>query len=321
MNKVNVTFIWPFVIAFAITVTIMPFFIGYFNYKKIGQTTREEGPKWHEVKSGTPTMGGTVFVFAIIVTLIICASFLKVLDSYVWMIAMTFLFFGGIGFVDDFISVFKKQNEGLTAKQKFVLQLVFSGIIMLIGILSQSKMGIPAIFLIVQNPIFLILFAFIWITGFSNAVNLTDGLDGLAGGLNIVAYSAYFAIAMKQGQLSIAMACLTVVGALLGFLIYNKKPAKIFMGDVGSLALGAGLAVMSMQLNNPWSLLIIGIVFVIETASVMIQVTSFKLTGKRVFKMSPIHHHFEMSGWSETKVVTVFWIVGIIAAIVYYIIF
>lgn len=311
----------PLAVSFAITVSIMPFFIGYFNYKKIGQTTREEGPTWHEVKTGTPTMGGTVFVFAILVTLLISAWLMKLLEGSVWMILLTFLLFGGIGFVDDFISIFKKQNEGLTAKQKFILQIIFSIVIMLIGILHQYKISIPLGFAQITNPIILIIFASVWINGFSNAVNLTDGLDGLATGLNIIAYGAYFAIAINQGAQAIALACFVVVGALLGFLIYNKKPAKIFMGDVGSLALGAGLAVISILLNNPWSLLIIGFVFVVETASVILQVWSFKTRGKRIFKMSPIHHHFEMNGWSEPKVVYVFWLVGMIAAMIYISIF
>ncbi|MDO4775188.1 MAG: phospho-N-acetylmuramoyl-pentapeptide-transferase [Aerococcaceae bacterium] len=311
----------PLSISFALTVSLMPFFIGYFNYKKIGQTTREEGPKWHEVKTGTPTMGGTVFVSAILFTLLVSAKLMNLLNGQVWMIWLTFLLFGGIGFIDDFISIFKKQNEGLTAKQKFVAQLLFSGIIILIAIATGVQLVIPMYFFNITSVILIVVFAFLWITGFSNAVNLTDGLDGLATGLNIIAYSAYFALALRTKNMAVALVCLTVVGALLGFLIYNKKPAKIFMGDVGSLALGAGLAVISMVLNNPWSLLIIGIVFVIETASVILQVASFKLTGKRIFKMSPIHHHFEMSGWSEQKVVTVFWAVGMLAAGLYYMIF
>lgn len=313
--------ILPLSVSFGITVSLMPFFIGYFNYKKIGQTTREEGPKWHEVKTGTPTMGGTVFVSAILITLLLSAYFMRVLNGQIWMVWLTFLLFGGIGFIDDFISIFKKQNEGLTAKQKFIAQLVFSGIIVLIGVLSGIRMVLPLGLFDVTNVVVIIAFAFVWITGFSNAVNLTDGLDGLATGLNIIAYSAYFALALHLKNLPIALTCITVVGALLGFLIYNKKPAKIFMGDVGSLALGAGLAVVSILINNPWSLLIIGFVFVVETASVILQVASFKLTGKRIFKMSPIHHHFEMSGWSEQTVVVVFWIVGMLVALGYYTIF
>lgn len=308
----------PFSVSFAITVTIMPFFIGYFNYRNIGQTTREEGPLWHEVKTGTPTMGGTVFVFSILVTLLVSAWLLRLFDATVWMILLTFLFFGGIGFLDDFISIFKKQNEGLTSKQKFVAQLIFSVLIIGVGYLLGGQFSLPFFGMISVNPIIIALFSVFWITGFSNAVNITDGLDGLASGLNIIAYGAYFYLAMQAKQESIALICLVVIGALLGFLFYNKKPAKIFMGDVGSLALGAGLAVISLALNNPWSLVIIGLVFVLETASVIIQVAVFKRTGKRVFKMSPVHHHFEMSGWSEGKVVFVFWAVGIIAALLYF---
>ncbi|UUX34004.1 phospho-N-acetylmuramoyl-pentapeptide-transferase [Fundicoccus culcitae] len=309
-----------FAVAFALTVSIMPFYIGYFKYRQIGQKTREEGPTWHEIKTGTPTMGGAVFVFSIIVTAIGSAYFLDMLNGSLWMIVLTFLLFGGIGFVDDFISIFKNRNEGLTAKQKFITQLIFSAVVIAVGAFTNVSFYIPFGLFDISHPVLVAIFAFFWITGFSNAVNLTDGLDGLATGLSIIAYSAYFYLAILENNMTIAMVCLVVVGALLGFLFYNKKPAKIFMGDVGSLALGAGLAVISILLNHPWSLLIIGIVFVIETASVILQVTSFKLRGKRIFKMSPIHHHFEMSGWSETKVVTVFWLVGLLAAIIYFLI-
>ena len=301
----------PMAVSFAITVIIMPFFIGYFNYRMIGQTTREE----------SPTMGGTVFIMAILVTLLGSAALLRLLDGGVWMLLLTFLLFGGIGFIDDFISIFRHQNEGLTPRQKFLTQLIFSGIIVLIGLLNKVELAFNLGPILISNAVVIGIFAFIWITGFSNAVNLTDGLDGLATGLNIFAYGVYGAMALKSKQTSLALICLVVVGALIGFLYYNKKPAKIFMGDVGSLALGAGLAVISLLVNNPWSLLLVGIVFVVETASVMLQVASFKLTGKRIFKMSPIHHHFEMSGWSEQKVVTVFWLVGLLAGLGYYFIF
>ena len=311
----------PMAVSFAITVIIMPFFIGYFNYRKIGQTTREEGPKWHEVKTGTPTMGGTVFIMAILVTLLGSAALLRLLDGGVWMLLLTFLLFGGIGFIDDVIRIVRHQSEGLTPREKFLTRLIFSGIIVLIGLLNKVELTFNLGPVLISNALVIGVFAFIWITGFSNAVNLTDGLDGLATGLNIFAYGVYGAMALKSKQASLALICLVVVGALIGFLYYNKKPAKIFMGDVGSLALGAGLAVISLLVNNPWSLLLVGIVFVVETASVMLQVASFKLTGKRIFKMSPIHHHFEMSGWSEQKVVTVFWLVGLLAGLGYYFIF
>lgn len=304
-------------ISFAITVVCMPMFISYFNKRKIGQTIREEGPSWHEEKAGTPTMGGTIFIIAILITLLLAGLIQKLIKPAFWMIFLAFLGFGAIGFLDDFISIFKEQNEGLTAKQKFISQLLISLVIMLIAVFTKQDLKIPLGFTTLKHPIWLVLFGVFWITGFSNAVNLTDGLDGLAAGLNIFAYGAYFVVAMQQKQDLIALVCLIVVGSLLGFLYYNIKPAKIFMGDVGSLALGAGLAVISILLNKPWSLLLIGLVFVIETASVIIQVVSYKTTGKRVFKMSPIHHHFEEIGWSEKKVVGVFWLVGIICAVLY----
>lgn len=173
---------------------------------------------------------------------------------------------------------------------------------------------------IVNSAILFIIFIIFWLVGFSNAVNLSDGLDGLATGLSIVAYGTYAYIAFKQKNLSILIFCMSVIGGLIAFLIYNHKPAKIFMGDAGSLALGGGLAVVSIFLNRPWSLLLVGIVFVCETASVILQVISFQTTGKRIFKMTPIHHHFEMLGWSEWKVDIVFWIVGLIGSIIYLVI-
>lgn len=302
-----------------LTFLLVPLFIGVFQRRKIGQTTREEGPTWHQVKTGTPTMGGIVFI-SVAILILVGMSFLQpAIKGELWTIALTFLLFGGIGFIDDFIAVFHRKNEGLTAKQKFVLQLLFSGLAIGLAYWQGQELVIPFFKWQWTNVWVLIAYAFIWITGFSNAVNLTDGLDGLATGLNIIAYSSYFYLAIQAEQMGIALACLTTVGALLGFLYYNRKPAQIFMGDVGSLALGAGLAVISLLLNHPWSLLIIGLVFVIETLSVILQVFSFKLTGKRIFRMSPIHHHFELGGWSEEKVVAVFWLVGLLASVIYFV--
>ncbi len=294
----------------------MPMFIQYFQQKKLGQTTREDGPLWHEVKTGTPTMGGTIFILASIITICIFSIVMHQWNIHTMMIVLTLALFGGIGFVDDFISIFKKQNEGLTAKQKFTLQNIFAGMIILIPFIFNEPIEITFIHWVIQNQWIIIIFGMIWINGFSNAVNLTDGLDGLATGLNIIAYSAYAIIAYFEGNMTVNMSCLVVVASLIAFLYYNHKPAKIFMGDVGSLALGAGLATISLILNNPWSLLIIGFVFIVETLSVILQVASFKTRGKRIFKMSPIHHHFEMSGWSEEKVVINFWIVGALMAII-----
>lgn len=307
----------PVILSALLSFIITPWFIKYFQKKKLGQTTREDGPLWHEVKMGTPTMGGAVFVSVSSVLILSLPLFQGQENLYAIVLGLTFLLFGAIGFADDFISIFKKQNEGLTAKQKFLFQMFFAFILVVLVYLKGGALSIPFFNFQVSHVILVSLFAMVWLNGFSNAVNLTDGLDGLATGLSIIAYGAYALMAHLQGKDQLVQICLIILASLLAFLFYNRKPAKIFMGDVGSLALGAGLAMVSLLLNNPWSLLVIGLVFVLETLSVILQVWSFKKRGKRIFKMSPIHHHFEMSGWSETKVVKVFWLFGFICSSIY----
>ncbi|KRN60766.1 phospho-N-acetylmuramoyl-pentapeptide-transferase [Carnobacterium maltaromaticum DSM 20342] len=307
----------PFVSSFALTIMVMPMFIGYFRMKQIGQVTRDEGPKWHEVKTGTPTMGGVVFIIATLITAVWVGIWQGALTLSLGLLLFILALYGVLGFLDDFIKVFKKRNLGLTSKQKLIGQII-GGIIFFIVFKYEglaTKIAFPFIGSIDIGWLYGI-FVIFWLVGFSNAVNLTDGLDGLVAGTASIAYGTYAVIAWHQQQTDILIFCVTIVGGLVGFFFFNKKPAKIFMGDVGSLALGGGLAAVSILLHQEWSLLLIGLIFVIETASVMIQVTSFKLTGKRVFKMSPIHHHFEMSGWSEWRVVLTFWSVGLLAAIV-----
>lgn len=305
----------PFIFSFAATAIALPFFINFMKRKQFGQMTREEGPAWHQVKSGTPTMGGTVFLVTIFLTLILFVLFSNDSPWQVLILMFTLVFFGLIGFTDDFLKIFKKQNEGLKSGQKFTLQIVGATVLAVLMTVFDLDIVIPLpVIGNISSPIFIAVFLLIWITGFSNAYNLTDGLDGLAGGLGIISFSAYAWLASAQDEKGIAAFCLVVVAGLLAFLLFNVKPAKIFMGDVGSLALGAVLAVISIMLNNPWTLLLLGLIYWVETASVIIQVASFKMTGRRVFKMSPLHHHFEMSGWSEWKVVLVFWAVGLVAA-------
>ncbi|MGO2961419.1 MAG: phospho-N-acetylmuramoyl-pentapeptide-transferase [Carnobacterium maltaromaticum] len=307
----------PFVSSFALTIMVMPMFIGYFRMKQIGQVTRDEGPKWHEVKTGTPTMGGVVFIIATLITAVWVGIWQGALTLSLGLLLFILALYGVLGFLDDFIKVFKKRNLGLTSKQKLIGQII-GGIIFFIVFKYEglaTKIAFPFIGSIDIGWLYG-MFVIFWLVGFSNAVNLTDGLDGLVAGTASIAYGTYAVIAWHQQQTDILIFCVTIVGGLVGFFFFNKKPAKIFMGDVGSLALGGGLAAVSILLHQEWSLLLIGLIFVIETASVMIQVTSFKLTGKRVFKMSPIHHHFEMSGWSEWRVVLTFWSVGLLAAIV-----
>ena len=305
----------------ALTGIILPWMIIFMRSHHEGQEIRDEGPKWHEKKSGTPTMGGVVFVLAATVSTIWVSIWQHESSKLIWILLISLLGYGIIGFLDDGIKLFYKRNLGLHAWQKFSLQILVAILIIIIAATDnfQFKLFIP-FFGIVNSAIIFTVFVVFWLVGFSNAVNLSDGLDGLATGLSIIAYATYSYIALKQKNFGILIFCMSVIGGLISFFIFNHKPAKIFMGDAGSLALGGGLAAVSIFLNRPWSLLLIGIVFVCETASVILQVISFQTTGKRIFKMTPIHHHFEMLGYSEWKVDIIFWIVGLIGSFLYLII-
>ena len=305
----------------ALTGIILPWMIIFMRTHHEGQEIRDEGPKWHEKKSGTPTMGGIVFVLAAAVSTIWVSIWQHQTSKLIWILLISLLGYGIIGFLDDGIKLFYKRNLGLHAWQKFSLQILVAIVIVIIAATDnfQFKLFIP-FFGIVNSAILFTIFVIFWLVGFSNAVNLSDGLDGLATGLSIIAYATYSYIALKQKNFGILIFCMSVIGGLISFFIFNHKPAKIFMGDAGSLALGGGLAAVSIFLNRPWSLLLIGIVFVCETSSVILQVISFQTTGKRIFKMTPIHHHFEMLGYSEWKVDIIFWIVGLIGSFLYLII-
>ena len=304
--------ILPIASGFGITVATMPLFIGYFQIKKYGQEILEEGPNWHQAKAGTPTMGGTVFLIAIIISALWVAVWQQALTPALWISLFILLVYGGLGFLDAFIKIFRKRNMGLNSKQKLIGQII-GGIIFYAVLVSEGATNTVNVFGYDLHLSFLYgLFVIVWLVGFSNAVNLTDGIDGLVSGLGAISFATYAIIAWNQQQYDILILCLSVVGALIGFFGYNHKPAKIFMGDVGSLALGGLLATISILLHQEWTLLLIGLVYIVETLSVMIQVTSFKLTGKRVFKMSPIHHHFEMVGWSEWKIDGVFWLISLL---------
>ena len=305
-----------FASSFAITVAGMPFIIGYFRMKKQGQEIRDEGPKWHNSKAGTPTMGGLGFLAAAVITSIWYSLWTDKMTTSLLILVFVLLLYGIIGFLDDFIKLAKKQNEGLTSRQKFIAQVVVAIVFYVIFRMEGYPNTLNLFGIELPLNIIYGLFVIFWLVGFSNAVNLTDGIDGLVSGLGTISFATYGIIAWKQQQYEVLIVCLAVMGGLVGFFPYNKKPAKIFMGDVGSLALGGLLAAVSIILHQEWTLLLIGLVYIFETASVIIQVTSFKMTGKRVFKMSPLHHHFEMSGWSEWKVDTVFWAIGLIASII-----
>ena len=265
-------------------------------------------------------MGGLTFLISTVLLSAIACFFVEDNGPLILLILVT-VGFGLIGFVDDYIIVVKKNNQGLTSKQKFLFQIIiailFYVVSNVLGLLSLSnEINIPFTDIGIPLSIFYVIFIIFWQVGFSNAVNLTDGLDGLATGLSIIAFSCYFYLAMVQGATAMAYFSAILIGSLCGFLLYNKNKAKLFMGDTGSLALGGVIATVSIMLNQELTLIFIGFVFVVETLSVMMQVTSFKLTGKRIFKMSPLHHHFEMVGWSEWKIVTVFWIVGILTGLI-----
>ncbi|WP_057896623.1 phospho-N-acetylmuramoyl-pentapeptide-transferase [Liquorilactobacillus oeni] len=302
-------------ISFAITVGFLPLFIDYAHKKKQGQMIREVGPKWHEKKAGTPTMGGLVFNTAILLTSLILPFLWNQLTPQLLVLDFILLLYGMLGFWDDSIKLWKKQNEGLKAGQKLAGQIIGALIFMLVYTHERLPASLNLLGMELHLGILFVLFVIIWLVGFSNAVNLTDGIDGLVAGQAAIAFGTYAVIARAQHQYDVLLFCLAVIGALIGFIFFNHKPAKIFMGDMGSLALGGALAAVSILLHHELSLLFVGIIFVIETASVILQVASFKLTGKRIFKMSPIHHHFELSGWSEWRIDFTFWFVGLLAGV------
>lgn len=314
----NADMLLGFGIALVLTVLLMPIFIPLLKRMKFGQSIREEGPQSHMKKTGTPTMGGLVFLIAIIVTTLVVALITDLLTSEIMILLLVLFGFGLIGFLDDFIKVVLKRNLGLTSLQKLVAQIVIAVVsfFLLNSISFDTALAIPFTSLSIELSGLYVLFLIFWLVGFSNAVNLTDGLDGLVAGTASIAFAAFGILAIFQDKMGIALFTFTVAGALIGFLVFNKYPAKVFMGDTGSLALGGALAVVSILLKQEFLLLVIGLVFVLETLSVILQVGSFKLRKKRIFKMSPIHHHFELSGWSEWKVVTVFWLVGLVAAVI-----
>ncbi|MBS4172424.1 phospho-N-acetylmuramoyl-pentapeptide-transferase [Bacillus sp. FJAT-49736] len=302
---------------FLITVLLSPIFIPFLRRLKFGQSIREEGPKSHQKKTGTPTMGGIVIVISIIVTSIVMMKkfFNPTVQTY--LLLFVTLGFGILGFLDDFIKVVLKRNLGLTSKQKLLGQIIISVIFYIILRTAHipTEISIPFTHGTIDLGWFYLVVIIFWLVGFSNAVNLTDGLDGLVSGTAAIAFGAMAIIAWHQHQIDVAIFSVAVAGALLGFLVFNAHPAKVFMGDTGSLALGGALATVAILTKMELLLIIIGFVFVMETLSVILQVISFKTTGKRIFKMSPLHHHFELVGWSEWRVVVTFWTVGLVCAI------
>ncbi|PIE45942.1 MAG: phospho-N-acetylmuramoyl-pentapeptide-transferase [Gammaproteobacteria bacterium] len=320
--------------AFAIAVILGPKMISLLQFKQMGQFVRDDGPQSHLPKQGTPTMGGVLILLAIfIASLLWC----KLTNVYVWICLLVTLGFGYIGFIDDYRKLIKKDPKGLRAKEKYALQ-SFVGVVAAIWLwlIGDHELDTALLLPMMKDfmlplGIFFIPWVFLVLTGASNAVNLTDGLDGLAilptvlvaAGLGVYAYATghhgfatYLQMPFVKGSGEMAIICGAIAGAGLGFLWFNAHPALVFMGDVGALALGGLLGIIAVVIRQEIVLAIMGGVFVVETVSVALQVASFKLTGKRIFRMAPIHHHFELKGWPESRVTIRFWIITVILVLI-----
>ena len=321
------------VLAFAVTALLGPTFINWLHKLKYGQEIREEGPKWHQKKSGTPTMGGIMFITGIFTSIVIYMIFTHIINGLSDKVIKAIILFavssgfGAIGFVDDYIKVVKKRNLGLTAIQKFLLQLILAAtyvVIMYFMGLLKTTVVIPFVKYAVEVPLWLYIpFVMFVVVGTVNAVNLTDGLDGLASSVTVVValFFAVYSFFIKD-EVGVSVFSMAIVGGLLAFLIFNKFPAKVFMGDTGSLFLGGAISLIAADMNMHLYLIIVGFVYFAETLSVILQTSYFKYTkkkygeGKRIFKMTPIHHHFEQGGWPEPRVMARFWIITLVLVLI-----
>ena len=299
-------------IGFLIVIILGPIFIPMLARFKFGQTVRDEGPQSHLAKNGTPTMGGVMMIVAILITGLTRATISKgLLVGLICIVG-----FGFVGFLDDFIKIKMKRSLGLKAYQKIILQFALALYIAYYQYSaspSATQLVIPFTNHIINLGIWYIPFMMIFIIGTVNAVNLTDGLDGLASGVTLIVSCFFVLFAVSISNSDVAILAAATAGACLGFLGFNSYPAKVFMGDTGSMALGGAVVAFATLTNSPLIIIIVGFIYLAEALSVMIQVTYFKLTnGKRIFKMAPLHHHFEQCGWPETRVVFVFWIVTVV---------
>ena len=318
------------VTALSMSLLIGPVMIARLARAQIGQTIRDDGPSSHFSKAGTPTMGGALILVILVITTLLWGD---LTNRYVWLVILVTLSFGVIGWVDDYLKISRKNTEGLVARWKYFWQSVFA-LIAAIYLYTAAQSPVETTLFVpffksIAVPLGLgfVVLSYLMIVGMSNAVNLTDGLDGLAimpavmvgAALGLIAYvavntefSSYLQIPYVAGAGELAVFCGALIGAGLGFLWFNTYPAQIFMGDVGALAIGAALGLVAIIIRHEIVLLIMGGLFVLETASVIIQVASFRLTGRRVFRMAPIHHHFELKGWPEPKVIVRFWIITLV---------
>ena len=301
------------IIGFLIVVILGPIFIPMLTKFKFGQTVRDDGPQTHLQKNGTPTMGGVIMIIAILITGLTRAKIDK--DLLVGLICITG--FGLVGFLDDFIKIKMKRSLGLKAYQKIILQFalaLFVSYYQYSASPSATQMMVPFTDIVINlGPLYVPIMMFV-IIGTVNAVNLTDGLDGLASGVTLIVSIFFMMLEISVGNSDVGILAAATGGACLGFLGFNSYPAKVFMGDTGSMALGGAVVAFAVLTNSVLLIPIVGGIYFAEAISVIIQVASFKLTGKRVFKMAPIHHHFEQCGWPETRVVFVFWITTVVLA-------
>jgi phospho-N-acetylmuramoyl-pentapeptide-transferase len=332
--------------ALVLSLVLYPWFIRTLQRIQLGQVVRSDGPESHLSKRGTPTMGGSLILFTLIIPTLLWAD---MRNPYILLVSLTTAGYGVIGFLDDFLKIRKKSSGGLPGRWKMLGQLVVATAVSYwlfekSGVVPEDiryRVQVPMLdfysehYRVTLPAVIYIVFAVIVISGASNAVNLTDGLDGLAIGPVIISAATFLVLTYAAGTIiagfdiaaylriphlpmvgELAIYCGAMIGAGIGFLWYNTYPASVFMGDVGSLPLGAGLGFLAVASKNEFTLLIVGGIFVLEAVSVIVQVVSFKLTGKRVFKMAPIHHHFELKGWAEPKVIVRFWIISFMLALV-----
>lgn len=322
--------IYSVLTAMAIAFILGPWLIRMLSHYQIGQPVRDDGPQRHLVKRGTPTMGGVLILFAIVMPTLLWAD---LRNPYVWVVLVTVAGFGAVGFWDDYLKVIRKNPKGLSARRKFLGQVAVAGVVSVYLVASGFDTHLTIPFLKGQHVELgwlFIPFAVLVIVGASNAVNLTDGLDGLAIGPVMIAagtyllivyltghakFAAYLQIPYVAGVGELSILCGAMVGAAMGFLWFNTYPASVFMGDVGSLPLGAALGAIAVVSKHELLLVLVGGIFVIEAISVIGQVAYFKMTGKRIFLMAPIHHHFELKGWQEPKIIVRFWLIAIVLAL------
>jgi len=321
--------------ALLLSLWLGPRFIATLRRLSVGQNIRDVGPQSHQVKKGTPTMGGLLILFAVVVPVLLWGNLTNV---YLWLVLLVTLLFGAIGFADDFLKVRRRRNLGLTARAKFSLQVLVAALaaVVLIYTLPDAWRFAPTVAFpffkqaVLNLGMLYVPFVAFVLVGASNAVNLTDGLDGLAIGATLIAAGTYTILTYVAGNAvvarylqvqyvsgvgEVAVFCGALVGASLGFLWFNAHPAEVFMGDVGSLAIGGAIGSVAVLAKQEVLLVLVGGLFVIEALSVIVQVVSFKLTGKRVFKMAPLHHHFELAGWAEPKIIVRFWILSLLFAL------